>query len=74
MRSKFKKGLKQGDPLEPFLFLMVAEGLSGLMKIVVSKVMYKGFKVWTDGSELSQLLYADDTLFVGEAFWDKLWQ
>lgn len=31
-----QKGLKQGDPLAPFLYLMLAKGLNGLMKNAVS--------------------------------------
>lgn len=40
-----KRGLKQGDPLAPFLFLLVTEGLSGLIRKTVSSGKFKGFKV-----------------------------
>lgn len=68
-----QRGLKQGDPLAPFLFLLIAEGLSGLMSNAVSQGRFSGFKVGTGGCEVSILQYADDTLFVGEATWENLW-
>lgn len=39
-----KKGLRQGDPLAPFLFLIVAKSLSGLVCNAVSLGKLKGFK------------------------------
>lgn len=40
-----QKGLKQGDPLAPFLFLIVAEGLTGLVRKGVECNWLSGFKV-----------------------------
>ncbi|MCI19423.1 LINE-1 reverse transcriptase like, partial [Trifolium medium] len=68
-----QRGLKQGDPLAPFLFLLVAEGLGGLMKKAVEMNRFKGFKVGRQGFEVSHLQYADDTLCIGEASLENLW-
>lgn len=38
-----EKGFRQGDPLAPFLFLIVAEGLSDLFHQVVVKGRFTGF-------------------------------
>jgi hypothetical protein len=37
--------LKQGDPLNPFLFLMVAEGFGGVMRRAVEVNLFKGFSI-----------------------------
>ncbi|XP_019434024.1 PREDICTED: uncharacterized protein LOC109340748 [Lupinus angustifolius] len=60
------KGLRQGDPLAPFLFLIVAEGLSGIIRMAVTKNIYFGYKVGRDAVSISHLQYADDTLLIGE--------
>ncbi|GKA33082.1 RNA-directed DNA polymerase, eukaryota [Tanacetum coccineum] len=62
---QFGKGLKQGDPLSPFLFLLVMETLHISFQRVVDEGMYQGIKV---GGliNLSHMFYADDAVFVGE--------
>ncbi|GKV26106.1 hypothetical protein SLEP1_g35459 [Rubroshorea leprosula] len=61
------KGIRQGDPLSPFLFLIVAEGLNGLMTAAVEKELYKGVDVGNDAVSVTHLQFADDTIFFGEA-------
>jgi hypothetical protein len=68
-----KCGLKQGDPLAPFLFLLVAEGLGGVMKRAVELNSFHGFRVGNSDVVISHLQYADDTICVGEASIDNLW-
>jgi len=50
-----QRGLKQGDPLAPFLFLLVAEGFSGLMRNVVRLNLFDGFRFRPEGLVLSYL-------------------
>ena len=62
-----QRGLRQGDPLAPLLFNIVAEALNGLMREAVQKNIFRGFLVGTNNVEVSILQYADDTIFFGEA-------
>jgi hypothetical protein len=67
------RGLKQGDPLAPFLFLLVVEGLGLLMSRAVSLGFFKPFAIKNSGVSVSHLQYADDTLLVGKACVENLW-
>lgn len=67
-----QKGLRQGDPLAPFLFLIASEGLSGLMSKAIELGKFYPFTVG-DGLQISLLQYADDTLFIGQQRWENLW-
>ncbi|GKB50421.1 RNA-directed DNA polymerase, eukaryota [Tanacetum coccineum] len=61
----FGKGLKQGDPLSPFLFLLIMESLHISFQRVVDAGLFNGIKI--GGSvNLSHMFYADDAVFVGE--------
>ncbi|XP_024636402.1 uncharacterized protein [Medicago truncatula] len=66
----FQRGLRQGDPLSPFLFLLAAEGLNVLMKAMVENNLFKGFLVGSGNQvEVTHLQFADDTLLLGEKSW-----
>lgn len=40
-----QRGLKQGDPLAPFLFIIVVEALIGLMNKAMELGRFSGFQV-----------------------------
>lgn len=61
------RGLRQGDPLSPILFLIAAEGISGLVKATKQLDIFKGIAVGSKKIEISHLQYADDTLLIGVA-------
>ncbi|MCI04724.1 LINE-1 reverse transcriptase like [Trifolium medium] len=69
---KVYKGLRQGDPLSPFIFLIVAEGLAGMVRRAVEIGQFKGYKI-NDSLHLQLLQFADDTILMGEGSWDNLW-
>ncbi|GLT87684.1 hypothetical protein SLE2022_057510 [Rubroshorea leprosula] len=62
-----EKRLRQGDPLSPFLFLMVVEGLNGLVKKAENEGLLHGVEVGKKGLVVSLLQFADDTVFLGMA-------
>lgn len=53
-------------PLSPFLFVIVMEALTGIMKKATSAGLFNGIKVTNEGPYLSHLIYADDVVFIGE--------
>jgi hypothetical protein len=59
------RGLRQGDPLSPLLFVIVMEALSKLFYATAQRGFLSGFSVGSGNSEafnISHLLFADDTL------------
>ncbi|GJY05617.1 RNA-directed DNA polymerase, eukaryota [Tanacetum coccineum] len=62
---QFYCGLKQGDPLAPYLFLLVMESLHLSVSRAIEAGIFKGIKI-DSTLNLSHLFYADDVVFIGE--------
>ncbi|GJR37384.1 RNA-directed DNA polymerase, eukaryota [Tanacetum coccineum] len=67
LKFQFHKGLKQGDPLSPFLFILVMESLHLSFQRVMEAGLFKGISI-NNSLTISHLFYADDAVFVGK--WD----
>jgi len=61
------KGLRQGDLLASFLFLIVAEGLAGVVRNAVLFDWVESVEVGRNKVKVNMLQYADDTLFFCKA-------
>lgn len=56
------RGLRQGDPLSPYLFLICAMGLQGLIHKAESDGLLRGVSICRNGPRASHLFFADDSV------------
>ncbi|CAN1744284.1 Putative ribonuclease H protein At1g65750 [Linum perenne] len=57
------RGLRQGCPLSPFLFIICAEGLSAIIRQATDRGHLHGVRVCRGAPLVSHLLFADDSFF-----------
>ncbi|KAK5774763.1 hypothetical protein PVK06_042619 [Gossypium arboreum] len=61
------RGLRQGDPLSPYLFLICAEGFSTLTKEAEQKGVNEGSSIGRERFSINHLFFSDDCILFGDA-------
>lgn len=57
-----ERGLRQGNPLSPYLFILCANVLSGLLKKEEKENKIHGIRIARNAPKITHLLFADDSL------------
>ena len=57
------RGIRQGDPLSPYVFILCGEVFSGLCREAGRKGLLQGIRVARGCPRINHLLFADDTMF-----------
>lgn len=61
------RGVRQGDPLSPYIFVLCIERLSQLISLLVDQGVWKPIKLNRNDPPLSHLCFAGDLILFGEA-------
>lgn len=69
---KATRVLRQGDPLSPFLFSLVANGLSAIIKKAEEARLVQGYIIGDNRIMVSHLQFADDTILFLDAKLDNV--
>lgn len=60
------RGLKQGDPMSPYLFLICVEGFSTLLEQAKIQNVVKGVRLGRGSLAINHLFFADGSLLFGD--------
>ncbi|KAL6542552.1 isoform X1 [Orobanche minor] len=64
---QIERGLRQGGPLSPFLFVIIAECISLCLEKAVQSVLFDPLEVGRGVLKVSHLIYVDDSIIKGNA-------
>lgn len=56
------QGIRQGDPISPYLFLIVSEGFSSLLQKAEENSLIHDISTAVEASSINHLFFADDSL------------
>ncbi|XP_071717846.1 uncharacterized protein [Rutidosis leptorrhynchoides] len=72
-----ERGVRQGDPLSPFLFIIAAEGLNLLTKNAIDGALFKGVEIGYDieklGVNFSNSFFKQIGNGIDTTFWEETW-
>ncbi|GJX18791.1 zinc finger, CCHC-type containing protein [Tanacetum coccineum] len=76
LELKIERGLTQGNPLSPLLFILAIEALNVVIIEAKNRSLFRGAEVGKDKINVSYFQLANDALILGEWFYnesDSLW-
>jgi hypothetical protein len=65
------RGIRQGDPLSPYFFILCAEGLRSLLQKAERDGRITGMPITRKGRQLNHLFFVDDSLLFCKANRDE---